>query len=246
MAPERAPISQAPRRFSHTQGEHEHGAVPRQAPLRRRLPHPGDPRRPPRPAPAGEARGLPGPGDGAALGGNGGPRRRLPLRRGAEMLPPVVHLPGRHRHRHARPGPRQSSQGGARVPHLLRRVRRRPPLGTSGPGHHRPGEVSRQQHPHPFHAPAGTHRAVPPGGRPRRSRPEAALPHDLPRPGRGGAPGGGLAPDQKLRLHAHSADGIQWTRTPRRQEGPSRLFGVLAYLDEEPRGELRPEARYIL
>ena len=61
-----------------------------------------------------------------------------------------------------------------------------------------------------------------------------------------GAPGGGLAPDQKLRLHAHSADGIHWTRTPRRQEGPSRLFGVLAYLDEEPRGELRPEARYIL
>ena len=61
-----------------------------------------------------------------------------------------------------------------------------------------------------------------------------------------GAPGGGLAPDQKLRLHAHSADGIHWTRTPRQQEGPSRLFGVLAYLDEEPRGELRPEARYIL
>ncbi len=61
-----------------------------------------------------------------------------------------------------------------------------------------------------------------------------------------GDPGGGLAPDQKLRLHAHSPDGIDWTVRPWQPEHLARLFGVLSYLDEEPRGELRPEARYIL
>ena len=48
------------------------------------------------------------------------------------------------------------------------------------------------------------------------------------------AVGGGLAPDQRLRLHAHSADGLYWHSYPREEHHVARLFGVLAYLDEVP------------
>ena len=58
--------------------------------------------------------------------------------------------------------------------------------------------------------------------------------------------GGGLAPDQKLRLHACSPDGIHWNRYPWAEDHLGRLFGVIAYLDEVPRGALDPDARYIL
>jgi len=58
--------------------------------------------------------------------------------------------------------------------------------------------------------------------------------------------GGGLAPDQNLRLHASSPDGIHWTCYRWDPEHLGRLFGVIAYLDEVPRGALDPDARYIL
>ena len=61
-----------------------------------------------------------------------------------------------------------------------------------------------------------------------------------------GEVGGGLAPDARLRLHAHSPDGIHWTRYPWQPHHVARLFGVLAYLDEAPSGRLDPDARYIL
>ena len=61
-----------------------------------------------------------------------------------------------------------------------------------------------------------------------------------------GEVGGGLAPDARLRLHAHSPDGIHWTRYPWQPDHVARLFGVLAYLDEAPSGRLDPDARYIL
>ena len=61
-----------------------------------------------------------------------------------------------------------------------------------------------------------------------------------------GQVGGGLAPDQQLRLHAHSPDGIHWTRYPWEAEHVGRLFGVIAYLDAVPQGIIDPEARYIL
>ena len=61
-----------------------------------------------------------------------------------------------------------------------------------------------------------------------------------------GAVGSGLAPDQKLRLHAHSADGLHWHRYPLEEHHVARLFGVLAYLDEVPSGPIDPDARYIL
>ncbi|MBN64778.1 MAG: hypothetical protein CME20_25750 [Gemmatimonadetes bacterium] len=61
-----------------------------------------------------------------------------------------------------------------------------------------------------------------------------------------GGAGDGLAPDQKRRLHAHSPDGIHWTRYPWASEHVARLFGVLAYLDEVPSGSVDPDAPYIL
>ena len=61
-----------------------------------------------------------------------------------------------------------------------------------------------------------------------------------------GEVGGGLAPDARLRLHAHSPDGIHWTRYPWQPHHVARLFGVLAYLDETPCGRLDPDAPYIL
>ena len=64
--------------------------------------------------------------------------------------------------------------------------------------------------------------------------------------GEEGGVGDGLAPDQKLRLHAHSADGIHWTRFPWQPDHLARLFGVIAYLDEVPSGPVDPDARYIL
>jgi len=61
-----------------------------------------------------------------------------------------------------------------------------------------------------------------------------------------GKVGGGLAPDSKLRLHAHSADGIHWQHLPWQREHLARLFGVIAYLDETPTGPIDPDARFIL
>jgi len=61
-----------------------------------------------------------------------------------------------------------------------------------------------------------------------------------------GAEGDGLAPDQKRRLHAHSPDGIHWTRYPWTPQHLARLFGVLAYLDAVPSGPIDPDAQYIL
>lgn len=53
-----------------------------------------------------------------------------------------------------------------------------------------------------------------------------------------GEAGGGLAPDQRLRLHAYSSDGINWSCYPWESDHISRLFGVLAYLDAAPTGLL--------
>ena len=61
-----------------------------------------------------------------------------------------------------------------------------------------------------------------------------------------GEVGDGLAPDAKLRLHAHSPDGIHWTNLPWEPDHVARLFGVLAYLEETPSGPMNPDARFIL
>lgn len=61
-----------------------------------------------------------------------------------------------------------------------------------------------------------------------------------------GKVGSGLAPDQHLRLYAHSPDGLHWTRYPWKPDHVGRLFGVIAYLDIAPAGRMDPDARYIL
>ena len=58
--------------------------------------------------------------------------------------------------------------------------------------------------------------------------------------------GGGLSPDQKLRLHAHSPDGSHWTRYPWEPSQVGRLFMVTRYLDVVPTGLIDPDAHYTL
>ena len=58
--------------------------------------------------------------------------------------------------------------------------------------------------------------------------------------------GGGLSPDQMLRLYAYSPDGIHWTKLPPQADAVGRLFMVTRYLDVTPAGIIDPEARYII
>ena len=58
--------------------------------------------------------------------------------------------------------------------------------------------------------------------------------------------GDGFSPDGKLRLHAHSPDGIHWTRCPWEPDHVGRLFMIVRYMDIVPTGRIDPDARYIL
>ena len=61
-----------------------------------------------------------------------------------------------------------------------------------------------------------------------------------------GEVGDGITPDTKIRLHAHSSDGLHWTRDPWEPNHVARLFMVVHYTDIEPTGPFDPDARYIL
>ncbi len=58
--------------------------------------------------------------------------------------------------------------------------------------------------------------------------------------------GGGLSPDQMLRLFAFSPDGIHWNKLAPQPDAVGRLFMVTRYLDVTPSGIIDPDARYII